>query len=492
MNGKKLSALLCAAVLVFSAAGCGKGGNEALPESSQIADEEESQVENMQDGELQMQEAEGGLDEETPVTLTVYGPSIFSSSGETGAVNPVTGNITQGYQVVVERWEELHPNVTLNIEGIGWSDWRAAIQAAVLGGGVDIICHGGLLPVLCEPLDSYIEKDPDFLELLYSIPKYNTDEMEGSTLDNPRITSIPNIVNPGFMILDKKIFDDYGVLLPDADWTWSDVVSLAGQLTGTDPVTGENTYGFLLPNTGGTGMIKNHLIIASAYDAGIISYGSTAKESTVNFQTESVTKVYRTINDLAQYCSPDNVEGVEGNLVIRSENNVAMSWTENFLRDLQTAKELGEEERFVFLPLPVIEEGQFKGCPSLYLGDNNFAISKDSENKEWAWEFIKFMLTDDVAIAYMIDNGGIVNTVQGMEILKQQIGENDVLLQQVLEQLPSDYNSTTNTYYDNVNFGAMGSYLSSELREMIKGSISVEQAVDNTQKAVDEYFATLE
>ncbi len=92
----------------------------------------------------------------------------------------------------------------------------------------------------------------------------------------------------------------------------------------------------------------------------------------------------------------------------------------------------------------------------------------------------------------MIDNGGIVNTVQGMEILKQQIGENDALLQQVLEQLPSDYNSTTNTYYDNVNFGAMGSYLSSELREMIKGSISVEQAVDNTQKAVDEYFATLE
>lgn len=454
---------------------------------AEIATQERSRT------ETQPETTNDTLDTETPITLTVYGPSIFSNSGETGAINAVTGETTLGYEVIVERFQELHPNVTLNIEPIGWTDWRAAIQAAVLGGGIDVICHGGLIPILCEPLQPYFDADPDFASSLYNIPAYNTDEMEGCLLNTPTVTSVPHTLSPGFMILDKQIFDHYGVAIPDESWTWDTVVSLAESLTGTDPVTGEQTYGFLMPQTGGTGMIKNHLLTASAYDAKVIEYGETAKESTVNFKTDAVRRDFQTIADLAKFCSPDNIEGVETALTIQENNQAAMSWTEGVVSTIQNINTLGLQDRFLIFPLPVIEEGEYAGNPSLYLGDGNFAISKDSEHKDWAWEFIKFMLTDEVAIEYTISNGGILNTAEGLSGIKEVVGdEYTELIMNVLEELPSDYNSTTNAYYDNVNFGAMGSYLSSELREMIKGNITVDQAIENTQKAVDDYFSTLE
>lgn len=502
MKKKSLKSILaCITATVFVSStliGCSSTSNTANSQSdsssqAETSSQSETTTQEKIETEPQTEVTGNALDTETPITLTVYGPSIFSDSGETGAINAITGETTMGYEVIIERFQELHPNVTLNIEPIGWTDWRAAIQAAVLGGGIDVICHGGLIPILCEPLQPYFDADPDFAASLYNIPAYNTDEMEGSLLNTPTVTSVPYTLSPGFMVLDKQIFDHYGVAIPDESWTWDTVVSLAESLTGTDPVTGEQTYGFLMPQTGGTGMIKNHLLTASAYDAKVIEYGETARDCTVNFETDAVKRDFQTIADLAKFCSPDNTEGVETTLTIQENNQAAMSWVENVVSTIQNINTLGLQDRFLVLSLPVIEEGEYAGDPSLYLGDGNFAISKDSEHKDWAWEFIKFMLTDEVAIEYTISNGGILNTAEGLSDVKDVVGEEYTeLIMNVLEKLPSDYNSTTNAYYDNVNFGAMGSYLSSELREMIKGNITVDQAIENTQKAVDDYFSTLE
>ena len=55
------------------------------------------------------------------------------------------------------------------------------------------------------------------------------------------------------------------------------------------------------------------------------------------------------------------------------------------------AKAAGVEDKFVFWNMPAIEAGEYKGKPSAFMGSNNVAICKTSENKEWAWEFLKFI-----------------------------------------------------------------------------------------------------
>lgn len=488
---KKIMSITLVMVLVLSLFGC--GGNESVSNAGSNTGNhvEDSAGNNQSEDEAIEENIESELDTQEAVTLKIYGPGFFSESGETGAMSAYTGEMTMGYDKVLERWNELYPNVTVELEAIGWTDWRAAIQAAVLGNGVDIIAHGGLLPTLCEPLDGFLMEDPDFAEQIYSVPRYNTDEIEGSVLDVPSITSIPATLNPAVMVLNKKIFEDYGVDLPDASWTWNDVVELASKLTGTDPMTGEQTYGFLMPGTNGANIIKSYQIIASAYDAQTISYGETAKDSAVDFTKESTAEVFKILSDLAESCSQDNREGVVTSRVY-SEDCYAITWSEGMVSSYLQIKDVGLEEQYIFLPLPIIEKGENAGKPSLYLGDNNLAISKTSEHKEWAWEFIKFLMTDEIALQYAQSNGWIWNTPAGVDALESVVGtDNTQMIKDILDKLPSDYNSTTNSFYDGVNFGTMSAYLSDWIREMVKGSITVEEAQNKVQESVEEYLEGL-
>lgn len=435
---------------------------------------------------------ESNLDTETPITLTLYGPGDMFASEE-DSLDIITGATKPGYHVIVERWNELHPNVTLNIEGIGWTDWRAAIAAAVSGGNVDIVLHGGLLPELVDDLTPYLEKDPEFIDAVYNISGYHTADMEGNTLETASITAIPATLNAGGFVLDKQIFDDYGVALPDETYTWEDVLTLAEQLTGTDPVTGEETYGYLIRGTNGTSLIKSYSVIASAYDAKAIEYAADEKDSTVDFTGEKTIEVFDLLQKLAQYCSPDNVEGVAGELVLDENNQTAMGWTETVASAIKNIQQQGLEDRFVFLTLPQVTEGENAGSPSPYLGDNNIAICKYSENKEWAWEFIKFLLTDETCAKFMADNGLVGNCAKAIELLGDTIGtENAEMIQKMVAGLPEGFNSTTNDYYDGINFGTMASYLSGHLAELVKGNVTPEECAANIQNEVNQIFATLE
>ncbi len=450
-----------------------------------------SQVTAEQDSEAGSQQL-NVLDTESPVTLVIYGPGVFGDVPEEGALSAYTGEMTMGWGKIVERWNELHPNVTLDIQGIGWTDWVAAVQAAVLGGDVDIIGHGGALPVLCEPLDAYLEADPDIMEMLYSVPMYYTEEIEGGSLSKPSITSIPFKLGPGVMVINTRIFEDYGVDLPDASYTWEDVVSLASQLTGTDPVTGEQTYGYMTREPASTNLSKSYQVIASAYDAKAITYGTTVADSTVDFTSEGTAKVFQTMADLAEYCSPDNVEGVEGKRSYGNDN-AAMTWSEGPLSELLNIKAAGLEEQYMILPMPAIEAGEYTGKPSLFLGDNNLAISKMSKNKEWAWEFIKFLVTDEIAVEYAVSNGMVWNTQEGIAAMESVIdSESAEVIKYIMENIPENYSGSTNPYYDSMNFGSMSSYISAPLWELLKNDMTVEQAQENVQQSVDDYFATLQ
>ena len=116
-----------------------------------------------------------------------------------------------------------------------------------------------------------------------------------------------------------------------------------------------------------------------------------------------------------------------------------------------------------------------------------------SKNKEWAWEFIKFLVTDEIAVEYAVSNGMVWNTQEGIAAMESVIdSESAEVIKYIMENIPENYSGSTNPYYDSMNFGSMSSYISAPLWELLKNDMTVEQAQENVQQSVDDYFATLQ
>lgn len=470
---KKLLALLLALAMVFSMAACGGG------ESAQEPAEETKTPASA--GEAAPEE-----DSEEKVTLRLYGTANFVDVGPDGTTNLITGQEMPGYNEIIARWNELHPNVEIVVETCPWDNWMTSIQTAVLSGGVDIILHGATLTELCEPLDSYLEADPEYASQIFA-----TENKRYGNLDETMVAGIQYVIEPSIAYIDTEILEHYGVEVPDASWTWDDLIEIAQKCTGTDPVTGKQTYGVQLCYTDTQNIFQNYYQLAMAYGAEPITYGATAAESTIDVTSDKIVDIFTKIQTLAECCAPNVREGVNCNHDLTAENDTAIRWRTLAYDQYMKAEAAGVGDRFAFVPLPVIEEGENAGAQSTYFGSYNMAICNTSENKDWAWEFIKFMTTDEFAVEWTLETGGIPNCQLGMELLQEKMGEKAQAPMQVLQTLPDGFCNTTNAWYDNVNFGTFSTSLVTIMKDLVYGTITPDEAVNTWQKNIDEYMASI-
>ena len=473
MKKRLLTIVMTACLAAGAMAGCGSNATQ-----------------QKQGEETQKTEAQETVNEpDETITLNLLGPGLLSSQGEAGALDMITGLETPGYNVIIDRWNELHPNVKLHIETAPWDNWQSVVQTAALSGDLDVILHGATLTALVEPLDEYIAADPDFASKIYTTETRRTTDY--NDLSIPTTTGVPYTLNAQVAYLDKQIFEDYGVELPDASWTWSDMLSLAEKLTGTDPVTGKQTYGVQVDSMeNANNLWFNYGMIASAYDAKVFQYGKTVEDSKVDFKIDKSIAAFQMLRDLGQYCSPQVKEGVNVAYQLTTDNDTAIRYSQNAFTHFKEAKVAGIEDRFVFLPMPAIEEGTHKGEPSMFKGCNNLAISKSSKHKDWAWEFIKFMITDEVCIQWVIDCGNIPNTPDCLTNLKAEMGEKADAIDRALSTMSDDFSNSTTEYYNNISFGPVTTTLGIVSHDLVNGTITAEDAAEQMQTAVDEYLAT--
>jgi len=490
MKRKLVGTLLAGIMAAGMLAGCAvPAAQTSTPAAEPAAEAEAPAAEAEPEAEEATEASTSGLDESEEITLNLLGPGLLSSQGETGALDMVTGLETPGYNVIVERWNELHPNVKLHIETAPWDNWQSVVQTAALSGDLDVILHGATLTALVEPLDDYIAADPDFASKIYTTETRRTTDY--NDLSIPTTTGVPYTLNAQIAYLDKQIFEDYGVELPDASWTWSDMLALAEQLTGTDPVTGEQTYGVQVDSMeNANNLWFTYGMLASAYDAKVFQYGKTVEDSKVDFTIDKSIAAFQMIRDLGQYCSPQVREGINIAYQLTPENNTAIRYSQNAFTHFNEAKVMGVEDRFAFLPMPVIEEGEHKGDPSMFKGCNNLAISKSSEHKDWAWEFIKFMVTDEACIQWVIDCGQIPNTPDCLTTLKEVMGDKADAIDLAMSTMADDFSNSTTEYYNNISFGPVTTTLGIVSHDLVNGTITAEDAAAQMQAAVDEYLAT--
>ena len=182
--------------------------------------------------------------------------------------------------MVIDRWKELYPNVELQIETIPWDNWKAACQTAALSGDVDIILHGASIVPICEPLTAYLEKDPQVKDAVGMMAMRKNSEIAPLSEYVPYGLTVN--VNPVMVVIDKEILEHYGQAIPDYEnWTMQDIMEIAKATTGTDPVTGKQTYSMSIIAAASAN--KNYIWASRAVNNDIYEWGDSLKNTKVNF-----------------------------------------------------------------------------------------------------------------------------------------------------------------------------------------------------------------
>lgn len=212
----------------------------------------------------------------------------------------------------------------------------------------------------------------------------------------------------------------------------------------------------------------------------------------MDFTGEGTVKALKMLQDLGQYCSSNVREGVNVDKTLKADNDTAIRWDQSAYKHYKEAKAAGVEDKFVFWNMPAIEAGEYKGKPSAFMGSNNVAICKTSEHKEWAWEFLKFISTDETVSKWVSDCGRIPNNPSGMEFVKTEMGDKVAAINRAMEEIPDGFNNSTNDFFNNVSFGPVTSTMGVVISDLLNNVTTPEEAAKTLQNSVDEYLKSIQ
>ena len=146
----------------------------------------------------------------------------------------------------------------------------------------------------------------------------------------------------------------------------------------------------------------------------------------------------------------------------------------------------------MFLPLPKIQEGAHKGITCSNVGDLNICIYKDTEQKDLAWKFLKFLVTDPEVQQWFIDTNSIPANVEAGSLLYDVMPADYAdPISYVVSTSPLEFSASANNCYDSSNFGTFANDLTTVLNEMFQGNMDADAAMEYVKKNLDDYMSTL-
>jgi len=135
-------------------------------------------------------------------------------------------------QAILDRFRERHPNIRIEYESI-ISNYRERLLTSIVAGSppdVALLDNGsnGAAPFISRGLlvnvSAYLERIG-----------VDTSAYYGEVLEVFRrpggLYAFPKDFNPIVVYLNTRLFDEFGVPLPDNDWTWQDFLRIARRLT---------------------------------------------------------------------------------------------------------------------------------------------------------------------------------------------------------------------------------------------------------------------
>lgn len=427
MKKKIISFILMGAMLVSALTGCGTKSTDATKE---------------QNGETAKESVD--VSETEPVEEAVeITYANFNASG---------GN-EETLQNMYNAFHEQYPNITVNIETIGYDDYFTQMQTRVAGGTAPD-CY----ELNIENFAAYANKGA--LAELTGIDTsgYNSTALNAFQVDGKQY-GVPGNFSNVVLIYNKDLFDQAGVSYPTADWTWDDAMEACEKIH----ALGDDIYGIYQPIT-----FNEFFKVAAQYGGSILNEDKT--EFTIN--------------------SEENLNAATMMIEKVTKSNVQPNETQmGGLGDW----DLFESGRLGMIPTGIWAFGTFTdACDfnwdicvepagtkrATHFFSNALVVNAVSEKKEAAATWINWLASSDESAQMRIDAGWDLPAINNEDVLSQY-----------LEITPPENRQAV---FDSLNdlvvapiiedYSLMADIITDKLTLASNGEISIEDALNQAQE----------
>lgn len=287
-----------------------------------------------------------------------------------------TGDALKIEQEIAKKFEESHPGTKVQVEAYadGFDQKLAAGFGAANPPDVMYMWDFPTYHQSLEPLDSYASKDEDL-----NIDDFYQGLFNYGKIDN-QLYGIPAGFTTRVVYYNKKMFDDAGIAYPSDGWTWTEFQEIAQKLTDKS----KKQYGFGVRAENDTYDLQGFVW---SNGGSFISEDGTTIEGYMN--SKETAEAIQMLGDMLKNGSAvlTGGKGQQSGEDIFKAGKIAM-W-ESGIWPLESFREAGIDVGTV--EMPAFEGKPVKGV----LAESALSIAKDSKNKDLAWEFIKFYVSDE-------------------------------------------------------------------------------------------------
>lgn len=283
-------------------------------------------------------------------------------------------------QPELDKFEE-QTGIKVQLEVIPWSDMtNNTLQAAISGQGPDVVNIGNTNATTFQTTGAFLEFGDAELAALGGKEKWvESAWLTAGPPGNPP-TSVPLYSQVYGLFYNKALFSEAGLQPPT---TWEQLLDAAKQLT--DPAQG--TWGIVAP--AGTVNVSMHIqYIFVAQNGG----SPFLEDGTPSFVTpENINAVKRYIDLMAtdQVMNPSNAQYTEGT---QATNDFAGGKIGMYMAQTGNVNALSQSgmdpSQYGVVPVPAPAGGEPVGS---FIAGTNISIFKNTQHKDAALEFVKFM-----------------------------------------------------------------------------------------------------
>lgn len=395
---------------------------------------------------------------------------MIGDFSQESSTDPLTGETVEGVEVLKEEFERQHPGATVEFTLMPWEGYTEKTQAMLTSGEADVYQMPGTADFapqgLLEPLQPYIDEDDEF-----SLDIFIDNQVEGWKALGPdseelEIYGLPFLGDARFIAYDKQLFDEWGVEYLSDYPTMDEIAQKAEQMTGTNPETGEQNYGIWFRGDWSSGFT---LVNTAEGQNGRWGTGFAWDEVEFEFNSEEMVNGLNWLLDMQQLAPAGIVSNQGQENWLTEDNNIAIMLNQGPGDTVKPAYAAGVGDRIGIAQ----EFKNDEGVGGLFAG-SPITIAKDSENKELAWEWVKFA-TSEYAQKYVFEEMGLVPAIEAAK--EWESVQEQELMFPVFEAMETPWTPRYPWGSSQPRF-----ILTSEVEAALTGERSAQEALDKAQQ----------